>query len=87
MSLYVLEKTGGLAPVHELAAGPDLYEKEIEDLVWENLELFAGDALFPLKRQAVLPNGGQPDLVALDKQGRVIVIEVKRDIERKQLVS
>ncbi len=76
---------GLLVAVPEVPAGPDLYEKEIEDLVWGNLELFIGDPLFPLRRQAVLPGGGLPDILALDKAGRVVVVEVKRDVDRRQL--
>lgn len=73
--------------MREVGAGPELYEKEIEDLVWANLELFVGDPLFPLRRQAQLPTGGQPDILALDKAGRVVVIEVKRDVDRRQLAQ
>jgi hypothetical protein len=64
---------------------PDLYEKEIEALAWNNLELFAGETLFPLCRQPSLPSGGKPDIFALDSLGRVWVIEVKRDVDRQQL--
>jgi hypothetical protein len=85
MSLYVRGEGGGLFPVRDVAPGPDLYEKEIEDLAWSNLELFAGEALFPLGRQVVLPGGGRPDILALDSVGRVVVIEVKRDVDRQQL--
>ena len=86
MALYAHAK-GGLVPLREVVAGPELYEKEIEDLVWENLELFVGDPLFPLRRQAQLPTGGQPDVLALDKAGRVVVVEVKRDVDRRQLAQ
>ena len=41
--------------------------------------------MFPLKRQAVLPSGGKPDILALDKTGRPVVVEVKRSVERTQL--
>jgi Restriction Enzyme Adenine Methylase Associated len=85
MSLYVRDQDGGLLPVRAVAPGPELYESEIEELVWSNLELFAGEALFPLCRQAGLPGGGRPDIIALDSVGRVWVIEVKRDVERHQV--
>lgn len=85
MSLYVRNDGGGLLPVRDIAPGPALYEKEIEELAWNNLELFAGEALFPLCRQAALPGGGRPDILALDPVGRVWVIEVKRDVDRHQL--
>ena len=85
MSLYVRSQDGGLLPVRAVAPGPELYEKEIEELAWNNLELFAGESLFPLCRQASLPGGGKPDILALDSVGRVWVIEVKRDVNRHQL--
>jgi hypothetical protein len=85
MSLYVRATGVGLLPVRDVAPGPDLYGKEVEDLAWNNLELFAGEALFPLCRQAALPGGGKPDILALDSVGRVWVIEVKRDVDRHQL--
>lgn len=85
MSLYVRGQDGGLLPVRDVAPGPELYEKEIEELAWNNLELFAGEALFPLCRRATLPGGGIPDILALDSLGRVWIIEVKRDVDRHQL--
>ena len=76
-----------LVPFRRLKAGANLFEKEIEDLLWTNLEEFTGEALFPVKRQAKLPSGGIPDIVALDKSGRVVVFEVKRDVDRGQLAQ
>ena len=40
-----------------------------------------------MKQQAKLPSGGIPDIVALDKFGRVVVFEVKRDVDRRQLAQ
>ncbi len=77
----------GLVPFRQILPGPDLYEKEIEDLVWSDLEAFLGEALFPIARQARLPGGGRPDVLALDEAGRVVVIEVKRDVDRNQLAQ
>lgn len=78
---------GELVPFRRVAAGPDLYEQEIESLVWENFEEFTGEALFPIRRQASLPTGGIADIVALDANGRVVVFEIKRDIDRRQLAQ
>ena len=76
-----------LVPFRRLKGGADLFEKEIEDLLWANLEEFTGEVLFPVKQQAKLPSGGIPDIVALDKFGRVVVFEVKRDVDRRQLAQ
>lgn len=76
-----------LVPFRRLSGGAELYEKEIEGLLWSNLDEFTGDTLFPIARQARLPTGGIADVVAMDRSGRVIVFEVKRDIDRKQLAQ
>lgn len=84
----LFEVTGGeLAPFRRLRGGADLYESEIEELLWANLEEFTGETLFPVARQATLPLGGVPDIVALDKSGRVVLFEVKRDVDRRQLAQ
>jgi hypothetical protein len=86
LPLFELQE-GELAPFRRLQGGAELYEKEIEALLWENVEEFTGDTLFPVTRQARLSAGGIPDVVALDRGGRVVVFEVKRDIDRRQLAQ
>lgn len=84
----LFELTGdGLQPFTRLRPGPELYEQEIEQLVWDDLESFTGESLFPVARQARILGGGIPDILALDESGRVVVIEVKRDIDRSQLAQ
>ena len=67
-----------LVPFQRQAISSGVYEEEIEGLLWDNLEELTGENLFRVARQPVLPLG-RPDVVALDAQGRVVVIEVKRD--------
>ena len=76
-----------LVPFRRVQAGPDLYEKEIEELLWANPDAFVGAPLFPVARQPALSGGLRPDVVALDDSGRVHVIEVKRDVARGQLAQ
>jgi len=85
MPLFMVEGESMLVPVKRVSPGPDLYEKEVEDLFWNNLEEFTGEALFPVARQPKISIGGRPDVVALDEDGRVVVVEVKRDMDRVQL--
>lgn len=77
----------GLVPFRQVLPGADLYESEIEDLVWSDLEAFLGETLFPIARQARLAGGGRPDVLCLDESGRVVVIEIKRDVDRIQLAQ
>lgn len=86
MPIYEL-RDGALTPFARLRPGPELYEQEIEELVWEDLEAFSGESLFPVARQPRIAGGGVPDILALDESGRVVVIEVKRDIDRGQLAQ
>ena len=86
--MAIFEDRGGeLIPFTRLNPGPDLYEEEIERLVWKDLESFTAEPLFPVARQARIPGGGVPDILALDSTGRVVVIEIKRDVDRNQLAQ
>lgn len=87
MPIFKSSKEGGLVPLLDVQPGEDLYESEIEDLLWASLEAFTGTDLFPVCRQGRLPTGGIVDVVALDGTGRVVIFEVKRSIERKQLAQ
>ena len=84
---YLKSRGRGLTPFRLLRGGADLYEHQIERLLWDNLDEFTGEALFPIARQPSIAAGGRPDIVALDGSGRVVVIEVKRDIDRGQLAQ
>lgn len=85
MALY-RQETDGLVPVRRVRAGAELYEREIEQLAWTNLEEITGLELFPICRQGRIP-GGVVDILALSPRGEVTVIEVKRAIDRSQLAQ
>ncbi|MGH2767630.1 MAG: hypothetical protein ACRDIF_01550 [Actinomycetota bacterium] len=87
MPLFEIGGSQQLVPFRQLRGGSDLYEKEIERLLWNNLEEFTGEGLFRIARQPTIGGGGRPDVVALDRAARVIVIEVKRDVDRGQLAQ
>jgi hypothetical protein len=63
-------RDGELSAFRRLRPGPELYEQEIEALVWDDLEAFTGEPLFPVARQAHIAGGGVPDIVALDSPAR-----------------
>jgi hypothetical protein len=52
-----------------------------------DLEAFTGEVLFPVARQPKIAAGGIPDVLALDEAGHVVIIEVKRDLDRGQLAQ
>ena len=86
MSLFRVDSAGkSVIAFAQYKANDGLYENEVEDLLWDNLEEMLGRSLFRVSRQAHLPHGGIPDILALDDAGRVVVIEVKRDVDRTLL--
>ena len=86
MPIFELDQKS-LVPYKRQSIASGVYESEIEQLLWDNLEELTGDNLFRVARQVVLPAGGKPDVLALDTTGRVVVIEVKRDVDRGQLAQ
>lgn len=87
MPLYEIGSSGDLVPFRRLAGGADLYEHEIETLLWTNPDEFLGESLLLVARQPTLVAGGRPDVVALASDARVVVFEVKRDVDRGQLAQ
>lgn len=87
MPLFEIAGTQDLLPFRQLRGGTDLYEHRIEDLFWINVEEFTGEPLFRVARQPSISGGGRPDIVLLDRAARVIVVEVKRDVDRGQLAQ
>src|SRR5690242_14703428 len=85
MPIFELEQNA-LVPIRRQAIEAGVYEAEIEVLLWNNLEGLTGDNLFRVAKQVVLPLG-RPDVIALDKSGRLVVVEVKRDVDRSQLAQ
>ena len=63
MPLFEIQDDG-LVPFRRVPGGPELYEQEIEGLLWNSLEEFTGVPLFPVARQASIAGGGRPDLIA-----------------------
>jgi Restriction Enzyme Adenine Methylase Associated len=85
MPLFEINGPSDLAAFHALHGGAELYESQIEDLVWSSPDELTGESLFPVARQPTVESGGKPDVVALDRNARVVVVEIKRDVERHQL--
>lgn len=87
MPLYEIALGNTLVPFRRLKGGAELYEHEIETLFWEFSDEFLGEPLLLIARQPQLPSGGRPDVIALSKDARVVIIEIKRDVDRGQLAQ
>lgn len=69
-------------PVQPPASRPGPVRAGDRGPAWGDLEAFTGEPLFPIARQPRIAGGGKPAILALDESGRVVVIEVKRDLDR-----
>jgi hypothetical protein len=87
MPLFEIVQKTDLLPFKRFDADSGLYESNVETLLWENLEALTGAPLFRVARQAKITGGGKPDIIALDQNARVVVIEIKRDVDRMQLAQ
>lgn len=87
MPLYEIASGEALVPFRQLRGGAELYERELEQLLWDNPDDFTGEPLFRIARQPTVGAGGRPDIVALDSSAHVVVIEIKRDVDRGQLAQ
>lgn len=85
MPLYEITESG--LQSYERIGTPELYEGDLHDLAWNNLEEVIGEPMFPVARGIQVQGGGKPDIIALDRFGHVSVMELKRDVERKHRVS
>lgn len=57
---------------------------DIETWVKNNPSILKEDLLI-ISEQIILPSGRQPDLIALDKEGNLVIIELKRDDSGKEV--
>jgi hypothetical protein len=80
--IWRLDEDGG---PRELSATPPASEERIERAVGERPEVL-GLELLPVARQAQTP-GGPLDLVGVDPEGRVVVVEFKRDRAARRAVA
>jgi hypothetical protein len=61
-------------------------EERLEDWLFENIALLGLDLLI-IGRQVVTPSRGRIDLLALDAEGAVVIIELKRDLTPREVVA
>ncbi len=62
----------------------ELKEKfDIEPWIRKNPDIL-GEKLLVVSEQTLLPSGRQPDLLALDKSGNLVIVELKKDDSGKR---
>jgi hypothetical protein len=79
--MYKVELKTKRAEKLEVVNFSDLQLKERFDVeVWvNNNPMILKEELLIISEQTILPSGRQPDLLALDKKGNLVIIELKRD--------
>jgi hypothetical protein len=74
MPLFELEDENQVVPFRQRRGGADLYEREIEDMLWQNFEELTGESVFPIAKQADVAGGRGG--VTVTRAGRFFVAGV-----------
>lgn len=65
----------------------ELTEHELEELLHNNPTLLTGDKLLYVGRQVQTHTGKQLDLLAVDAEGRFVVVELKRGVAPREIIA
>ncbi len=72
--------------IQKIEYSPIESEKKLEDIISTNLEIISDDLLF-LGRQILTQYGKKIDLLAIDVEGKVSIVELKRDRTPRDVVA
>jgi hypothetical protein len=61
-------------------------ENQLEDWIEQNPEIL-GESLLVIARQLTIPNVGRLDLLCMDSSGKLVIVELKRDMVPRQAVA
>lgn len=87
MPLFEIHQDEEISSIPSLDPDKHFSEEEIEELIWNFTDDLIGEGLLPIKRQAQITGNLIPDIVCLDRESNVVVVEVKKKIDRKQLAQ
>jgi hypothetical protein len=79
-------KQGKLVAVPDAALGDSHREAEIEGWICETPELL-GEDLLVISRQLDIPSVGRLDLLCMDATGKLVIVELKRDLSPREAVA
>ncbi len=86
-TIKIWEITGGdLVPVEEVNLGATHLEAELEAWICKNSEIL-GTRLLIIDRQREVQGVGRLDLLAMDSEGKLVIIELKRDRTPREAVA
>jgi hypothetical protein len=74
------DRSGELVPFTRLHTGPDLYEREIERMVWKVLDTYSIEPPFLEARQTNISGDGVPEILTLDD---FFAVKSRVDTERR----
>ncbi len=85
MKLYKIKSSNEVTEI--MVDENDKSEKSIEEIIELNPNLITGDKLFIIGRQVHTDSGKILDLLAVDRQGNLVVIELKKGYAPRDIVA
>src|SRR4051794_27257414 len=78
---------GGGAPVEQVPTSGGLSEGRLEEIIESSIDILGLGNLFQIGRQVITDFGKRVDLLAIDGQGDLHVIELKKDRTPREVVA
>lgn len=88
IDVTLLKVTGN--KVEEVASSSfdkEYYEKNVEDWIEKDPEIILGEKMIIIDRQPATSEGEKPDLLAVDSEGGLVIIEVKNERAKREIIG
>ncbi|MFB9323980.1 hypothetical protein ACFF2X_41735, partial [Cryptosporangium minutisporangium] len=77
----------GLVPLQRLDQAVGDFDRQIEDALWRDPDPVYGSRLLRIQQRPAISGGGRPTLIAVDGDGRLVVIHARQRIDRNELAE
>lgn len=77
----------GLVPLQRLDQAVGDFDRQIEDALWRDPDPVYGTRLLRIQQRPTLSAGGNPTLIAVDSEGRLVVIHARQRVDRNELAE
>ena len=77
----------GLVPLQRLDQAVGDFDRQIEDALWRDPDPVYGSRLLRIQQRPTLSGGGHPTMIAVDSDGRLVIIHARQRVDRNELAE